>query len=124
MSFLLADLVVLIHFAFILFVVAGGFLVMKWPKISWLHLPAALWGAMIEFTGWICPLTPLENSLRQVDPGSSKGFIETYIFPLIYPEALTREIQLGLGLGVVLINVAIYGYLLVQCKKKSTKGTG
>ena len=116
MLIFLADLVVLIHFAFILFVVAGGFLVLKWPKFAWLHLPAALWGAMIEFSGWICPLTPLENSLRQIDPGSSKGFIETYISALIYPEALTRGVQLFLGLMVIAVNVSIYWYVLRQRK--------
>ncbi len=124
MSFFLADFIVVIHFLFILFVVAGGFLVIKWPKMAWIHLPAALWGALIEFTGWICPLTPLENSLRQSHPGSDNGFIETYILSLIYPEALTREIQITLGLGVVLINMALYGYLLGQGKKRPTKGAG
>lgn len=126
MSFFLADFIVVIHFTFILFVVAGGFLALKWPKISWIHLPSALWGAVIEFTGWICPLTPLENSLRQTqgNPGPGHGFVETYISALIYPEGLTREIQIALGLGVVLINAAIYGYLLGQGKKGPTKEAG
>lgn len=115
MSNFLADFVVLIHFGFILFVVAGGFLVIKWPKISWIHLPAALWGALIEFFGWICPLTPLENSLRQT--GSDQGFVETYILSLIYPEGLTRGIQLSLGFMVVAVNMSIYLYVLSKKKK-------
>lgn len=105
-----ADLVVLLHFAFILFVVLGGLLLLKWPRLAWLHLPAALWGALIEFTGWICPLTPLENWLREIGgaSGYSGGFVEQYILVLIYPAGLTREIQLFLGLGVLVLNAAIY----------------
>lgn len=105
-----ADLVVLLHFAFILFVVLGGLLVLKWPWLARLHLPAALWGALVEFTGWICPLTPLENWLRGMGgtSGYSGGFVEQYILVLIYPAGLTREIQLFLGLGVLILNAAIY----------------
>ena len=115
-----ADLIVLLHFAFILFVVAGGFLALKWRRLAWLHVPAAIWGALIEFTGWVCPLTPLENLLRQASgkPGYPGDFTEHYILPLIYPVDLTREIQLVLGLGVVILNAAVYWLWFAQGKKR------
>jgi hypothetical protein len=105
-----ADFVVLVHFAFVTFVVLGGLLVLRWPRLAYLHLPAALWGAFIELAGGICPLTPLENSLRARAglPGYEGGFIEHYILPVLYPSALTREIQIVLGLVVIGINAAIY----------------
>lgn len=111
-----ADCLVLLHLAFIIFVVAGGFTVLKWPWMAWLHVPAAGWGAMIEFRGWVCPLTPLENSLRQLagEKGYSEGFIEHYILQIIYPPGLTRDIQTGLGIAVILINMLIYGVLLIR----------
>ena len=112
-SGLLADGVVVLHFAFILFVAAGGLLVLKWPRLMWLHLPAAGWGALIEFTGWICPLTPLENRLREKGgaAGYPGGFIDTYLATVIYPEGLTPRHQLFLGIGVVAVNVLFYGIL-------------
>lgn len=113
-----ADLLVLLHFAFILFVVLGGFLALKWRRLAWLHVPAAIWGALIEFTGGICPLTPLENLLRQAAGSQtySSGFIEHYILPLIYPAGLTHDIQLFLGVGVVLVNALVYSLWLAQRK--------
>lgn len=112
---MLADLVVLIHFGFILFVIFGGFLALKWRKLIWLHLPAAIWGALIEFFGWICPLTNFENRLRSASGGSyANGFIEHYIIPMIYPTALTREIQIGLGFIVILLNLVVYKKLLLK----------
>jgi hypothetical protein len=110
----LADLVVAIHLAFVLFVVLGGLLVLRWPQLAYAHVPAAVWGAWIEFTGRICPLTPLENSLRARagQAGYSGGFIEHYLLPLLYPSALTRTIQLVLGALVVVLNLGIYSYLL------------
>jgi hypothetical protein len=106
----LADLVVIAHGLFILFVVAGGLLAWRWPRVAWLHLPAAAWGVLIEWSGWICPLTPLENTLRQAagQGGYSGGFVERYLLPLIYPMGLTPALQLWLGLAVVLVNVAVY----------------
>jgi hypothetical protein len=114
----LADLVVGLHFAFVVFVVAGGLLVLRWPKVAFVHLPAAVWGAAIEFAGWICPLTPLENSLRRQagEAGYSTGFVEHYILPLLYPSALTRESQLLLGFLVLTVNVGIYVYVLRRSK--------
>lgn len=107
---LLADGVLLLHLTFILFVVLGGFLTWHHPRLTWLHLPCAVWGAFVEFSGWDCPLTPLENHLRQMGgtadyPG---GFFEHYLSSLIYPAELTRELQFALGLGVVGINIAAY----------------
>jgi len=109
LNLLLASTVVLIHFGFILFVIFGGFLLLKWRKLIWLHLPAALWGALIEFTGGFCPLTTLENRLRSPSGENyANSFIEHYIIPIIYPSVLTREIQVALGLTVILLNFFVY----------------
>jgi hypothetical protein len=110
----MADLVVVIHFAFVLFVVLGGLLVLRWRWLAYLHLPAAVWGTLIEFAGWICPLTPLEKSLRQTAGGEgyAGSFVEHYILPLLYPTALTRNIQLLLGTGVLVVNLVIYAIVL------------
>lgn len=111
---LLADLVVVVHAAFILFVVLGGLVVLRWPRVAWLHLPAAVWGAWIELAGWLCPLTPLENWLREQGGAGTygSGFVERYLLPLIYPGSLTRELQWLLGGSVVLINAALYLVIL------------
>lgn len=121
---LIADLLVLIHLAFILFVVLGGLLVLRWPRLAFVHLPAALWGALIEFGNWVCPLTPLEQKLRQsVGEGVYSGsFVEQYVLPLIYPSGLTREMQLALGLLVLLVNFLIYAFLLWKRKKAGGAG--
>jgi uncharacterized protein DUF2784 len=118
---MLPDLVVGVHFLFVLFVVLGGFLVLRWPSLAYLHVPAAVWGAWIEFTGRICPLTPLENSLRgrAGEAGYQGGFIEHYILPVLYPSALTRDVQVLLGAIVVGLNLAIYTYLLRRKSRES-----
>jgi len=110
----LANLVVVSHLAFILFAVLGGFLVFRWKWCAWIHVPAFLWAALIAFAGWICPLTPLENWLRERGgtAGYFSGFTEHYILPVIYPIILTRRIQIGLGLFVLGINLAIYGWIV------------
>ncbi|HSW63689.1 MAG TPA: DUF2784 domain-containing protein [Dissulfurispiraceae bacterium] len=114
---LLADAVVLLHFAFILFVIFGGLLVLMGKMPAWLHLPAAVWGALVELAGWFCPLTSLENALRHAGgSGYSTGFIEHYLMPIIYPSGLTRNIQILLGVSVVLINATIYGILYMRRK--------
>lgn len=107
---LLAEFVLLIHFLFVIFVIFGGLLALCWRWMPWLHLPAAAWGAVIELTGWICPLTPLENDLRRAGDASgySEGFIEHYLLPIIYPAGLTRESQFLLACLVILINLAVY----------------
>jgi hypothetical protein len=109
----LADLVLLVHAAFVGFVLLGGLLVWKWRPVAWLHLPAAAWGAVVEFSGWICPLTPLENWLRErAGEAAYRGdFLAKYLLPILYPDMLTREIQTALGVLVVLLNVAIYWWL-------------
>ena len=106
----LADMVLVIHLLFILFVIGGGFLLLRWPKAAWAHLPAALWGVAIEFMGWICPLTPLENFFRQAagEVGYGGGFIEHYLLPTLYPHALTREIQIAMGAAVLVLNLIVY----------------
>lgn len=106
----LADLVLLIHLSFILFVVLGGLLALRWRWMPWAHVPAAAWGAAIELFAWLCPLTPLENWLRQASgsAGYSGSFVERYLIPVVYPAALTREIQILLGAGVLALNVAVY----------------
>ncbi len=107
---LLADLVVFLHLAFILFVILGGLLVLKWPRAAWVHLPAAAWGAVVEFAGWICPLTYLEGWLRHTgNPAPDQpDFLGRYLLPLLYPSGLTRSVQLCLGFGVIAINLLFY----------------
>ncbi|MDW7773994.1 MAG: DUF2784 domain-containing protein [Desulfobulbaceae bacterium] len=114
---ILADLIVIIHFLFILFVLFGGILCFFNIKWAWMHIPAAIWGAGIEFSGWICPLTPLENRLRMSGSGTggySSGFIEHYLLPIIYPEELTRNIQIFLGLFVLICNLFVYSALFIK----------
>jgi hypothetical protein len=116
-----ADLVVWIHFAFVVFVVLGGVLVMRWPRLIWVHLPAVMWGVIIELCGWICPLTPLENWLRRKGGGENdhSDFVAHYLLPMLYPQGLTRKSQITLGALVVVVNVAIYGWIF-RSKKSST----
>ncbi|NKB71592.1 MAG: DUF2784 family protein [Candidatus Latescibacteria bacterium] len=111
---LLADGLVLAHLAYIVFAVAGGLLLWWRPRIAWLHLPAVGWAALVELAGWYCPLTPWEQRLRQLGglEGYEGDFVGHYILPVIYPAALTREMQLAMGAGVALLNLAVYGYWL------------
>jgi hypothetical protein len=112
-SGILAGVVVGLHLAFVLFVVLGGFLVLRWPRLAWLHLPAAVWAALIEFAGWVCPLTPLENQLRRA-AGTAEyagGFVEHYLRPVLYPAGLTRGTQYVLGAAVVGVNAAVYWWV-------------
>jgi Protein of Unknown function (DUF2784) len=112
---MIADLIVIIHFGFILFVVFGGFLTLKWHNLIWLHLPAAIWGVIVELFGWFCPLTYYENSLRQTGGGGyTSGFLEHYLMPMIYPSALSREIQIGLGIILAIFNLLIYRKLYLE----------
>jgi hypothetical protein len=116
----LADLVLVLHLGFVVCVVLGGLLVVRWPAIMTLHIPAAVWGVLIEFTGWICPLTPLEKSLRVRggELGYRGGFIEHYIQPVLYPSGLTRGGQVMLGILVVLLNVTAYSLLLSRSRNR------
>ncbi len=114
-----ADLVLIVHLGFIVLVVLGGLLVLRWPRLIWLHVPVVLWGAAIEFIGFVCPLTPLEVWLRERggEAAFEGDFIEHYITALIYPEGLTRGLQILLGVLALLPNVVIYGYLVARWKR-------
>ena len=109
----LADLVLVVHLAFVIFVLCGGLLVVKWRWIARLHLPAVVWGAVVEFSGWVCPLTPLENWLREQagETGYRSDFVAYYLLPVLYPDDLTRDVQLMLGTAVLAINISVYGWL-------------
>ena len=110
---LLADALVAAHLAFIVFVVVGGLLVLRRPGWAALHLPAVAWGAFAELTGTVCPLTPLENSLRRDagEAGYAGGFIEHYVIPLLYPGTLTPRLQIAFGLAVIVVNLAVYAFV-------------
>jgi len=110
----LADLTVLFHGAFVAFVILGGFLALRWRQLIWLHVPAASWGVLIEFGGWICPLTPLENMLRHRagDAGYSGGFVEHYVVRALYPTGLTQGVQWILGGFALAINVLAYSLVI------------
>jgi hypothetical protein len=107
---LLADAVLVLHAAFIAFVLLGGLLVLRWRRLAWLHLPCVAWGILIELSGGICPLTPLENRLRTLagQQGYGESFIGHYLMPLIYPPGLTPRIQYLLAAIVLLVNLAVY----------------
>ncbi len=117
----LADLLLVIHGLFILFVLLGGALVWRWPRLAWLHLPAVAWAAWVAWAGWICPLTPMENALRRAagQAGYADGFIEHYLAAWIYPDGLTRGVQIGLGVFVILLNLGAYALLLRARKKRA-----
>ncbi|NEX13319.1 MAG: DUF2784 domain-containing protein [Prosthecochloris sp.] len=115
-----ADVVVIIHLLFIIFALVGGLLLFLKRWIVWIHLPAVVWAALIEWKGWICPLTPLENYLRHKAHLASyeEGFIEHYLFPVIYPAGLTPQIQYFLGVLVIAANFLVYGFYLYALRSK------
>jgi len=115
---LAADAVVVVHLGFVLFVVAGALLVFRWRRVAWLHVPAVIWGVLLEFRGWPCPLTPVELRLRAAggEAGYSGGFVEQYILPVLYPVELDSSLQLVMGSFVIVINIALYGWLLWRWK--------
>ena len=117
---LLADLVLVAHLAFVGFVVFGGFLVLRWRRLAWIHVPVALWGAAIVVTGFTCPLTPLENRLQQLGgrAGYQGGFIEHYITAVIYPAGLTRQTQIVLGTAVLALNLIVYWRVLARSRRQ------
>lgn len=114
----LAEVVLVLHGLFVVWVVAGAFAVWRWPALALLHLPAVAWGAWIEFSAGVCPLTPLEVAWRQRagEAGYTGGFIEHYLTAAIYPEGLTRETQWALGAAVLAINLLIYGLLVFRLR--------
>ena len=116
-----ADALVVIHLGFILFVMLGGLLLLRWPSLIWLHVPAVAWGVIVECLHLGCPLTPWENQLRRMagQAGYEGGFIEHYLIPLIYPAGLTPAIQLWLGAIVVLVNAAVYAWLIGRWHRKT-----
>jgi len=108
---ILADYVVVVHFGFVLFVMFGGVLALRWRSVMWLHLPAVVWGVVVELAGWTCPLTPLENCFRDMgeEAGYGGGFVEHYLLAILYPEGLTRNVQMTLGCVALAVNLLIYG---------------
>ena len=118
---ILADALLVLHLSFILFAIGGSFLVLRWPRLVWIHLPAAVWAALIVLLGGICPLTELENDLRQSAgmAGYADGLVGSLLIPLIYPPGLTRTLQIGLGAAVALVNGIGYG--LVFRKRKAAR---
>jgi hypothetical protein len=117
---ILADAVLVIHLSFIVFAVAGAFAALRWRFLIWVHLPCALWAIAIELGGWICPLTPFEIYLRHSagQAGYTGGFIQHYLVPIIYPHNLTREIQIGLGIGVLVINLVVYALVVSKARSR------
>ena len=117
---LLADATVAFHFAFIAFVVLGGLVVLRVPRVAWLHVPAVAWVVWLELTGAICPLTPLENALRERagQAGYEGGFIDHYLMPVIYPAGLTPQIQAMLGIAVLVLNVVVYALALRRWRSR------
>ena len=119
---LLADLALLGHAAFVVFVVAGGLLALRWPWVARVHLPSAAWGAWVELSGWICPLTPLEQRWRRRagEEGYTGGVLEHYVTSALYPEGLTREVQVALGVLVVVLNAGVYALVWRRRRESST----
>ena len=119
---LLADATVVLHLVFVAFVVCGGLLVLRWRRVAWVHVPAVAWGAWIEFAGWICPLTPLENWLRARGGATTytTSFVERYLLPVLYPESLSRDFQWGLGVLVILVNGIVYAVVVRSRKERVT----
>ena len=109
----LADLTVLLHLIFVVFAVAGGLLVLRWRRVFWIHMAALIWAAAVEFFGWICPLTPLENWFRQRSGEGEyhTGFVAHTILPVLYPAGLTRNVQIVLGFSVIFVNLVIYSWI-------------
>ena len=120
---LLADSVLVLHLLFIVFVLLGGLLVLRWRWMAWLHLPAALWGAVVELTGSLCPLTDWEVGFRQAagQAGYTESFVEHYLLPVIYPHGLTRDTQLVLAGIVIVVNVAIYGWGVYRWQRSHSR---
>lgn len=117
---LLADAVVVLHLAFIAFIVAGGLLALRWPRLAWLHLPVAAWGVLVHWMGWICPLTPLENWLRARAGAATyqRGFVEQYLVPVLYPASYGPRLSLALGAAVLAANALAYALVLWRARSR------
>ncbi|NIP17163.1 MAG: DUF2784 family protein [Xanthomonadales bacterium] len=120
---LAADALLILHLLFVVAVVLGGLPVLRWPRLAWIHLPVVAWGFTVELTGWICPLTPLEQRLRLAagEGGYQGGFIDHYLVPLLYPEGLTTATRMLYAALVLGINLAIYRHLW---RKRVARRTG
>ncbi len=116
----MAGVVLVAHLAFVVFVVLGGFLVLRWRGLAWVHVPVALWGGAIVITGFTCPLTPLENRLQRLGgrAGYQGGFIEHYVTSALYPAGLTRETQIVLGALVLALNLAVYWRVVALSRRE------
>ena len=119
-----AELTLILHFLFIVFVLFGGLFCLHRTRWLWLHLPSVLWGVWVEWSGWICPLTPLESHFRQRASGQGYlgGYVEQYLIPLLYPAQLTVSLQWFLGSLVLVVNVLIYYYVFLRLKKTAGEG--
>ena len=117
---LAADLVLVFHLAFVVFVLFGGSLVLIRPWLALVHLPAVTWAVLLEFLGWICPLTPLEQDLRRAagQAGYEGSFVEHYLVPILYPPGLTPSIQWVLGGIVLVVNLAFYSVLIRRLRQR------
>lgn len=124
MERLLADILLVLHLAYIVFAVGGSLAVLRWPRLAWIHVPAALWAVLIALKGGLCPLTDWENALRHSagEAGYPEGFIGSLLIPLIYPHGLTRGLQIGLGVLVLLLNTAGYGLVLLRRRQRPPLG--
>ncbi|HEX7013332.1 MAG TPA: DUF2784 domain-containing protein [Steroidobacteraceae bacterium] len=122
----LADVVLVVHLLFVLFVAVGALVLLRWPRLVWIHLPTVLWGAYIELSGRVCPLTPLEVRLRQLggEAGYEGGFIDHYITAWLYPSGLTRGMQIGLAVGVFVVNAALYWWVFLGRRRKRSSPEG
>jgi hypothetical protein len=120
----LADLVLLLHLAFVAFACVGALLALRYPRVLWIQLPAAAWAAAIEFRSGICPLTPLENHLRRLggEAGYGGGFVEHYLVPLLYPSWLTWNVQMVLGSLVVALNLGLYAVVWRRWRRARVPG--
>ena len=118
---ILADTLVVVHLAFIIFVMLGGLLLLKWRRLIYLHLPAVAWGTLVELRGWLCALTPLEQHFRKLagETGYSGGFVQHYLLPIIYPAGLTRDMQTLLAICVITANLSIYAVIYVIYRRNS-----
>jgi hypothetical protein len=120
---LMADLIVVLHFAFIAFAIGGGIVVLRWRRVMVLHLPCVGWAVLVELMHWHCPLTRWENYFiaRYGAEGYEGGFLDHYLIPVIYPDGLTPAIQVGIGLFVLAVNVAVYAFIVVQAFKPASR---
>jgi hypothetical protein len=118
---LLADLVLIAHLAFVLFALLGGALVLRYPKVLWVHLPVLIWGVVVEWANWICPLTPLENHLLRLggEAGYAGDFVERFVSRILYPEGLSVPLRYTLGALLIAVNMAIYACVMVRRRRQA-----